>query len=82
MWTEKDAREKWCPMARYASDSGFVANRWENFACNKVGKYIPNPCLCVGYDCMAWRECDDNPDFGYCGLAGKPQGGLADNREI
>lgn len=73
MYTEKEAREKWCPMARRSMD--MAAGMFTN---------MPNPeaIKCIAHLCMAWRlrrrYADEKRDAeishgtGYCGLAGKP----------
>ena len=76
--TEKEAKEKWCPMARCKIDHDcadtIAVNRWSDGAMMRGS-------LCVASDCMMWRWNIDN-DFivgtgtikfgGYCGLGGKP----------
>ena len=85
--TEDEAKQKWCPFARQASqfregapDAMVVANRSE--------KDFPLG-NCIASECMAWRwdsrvaKLEPHPDGdmclrwdseprGYCGLAGKP----------
>lgn len=79
--TEKEAKEKWCPMARCKIDHDcadtIAVNRWSDGAMIRGS-------LCVASDCMMWRYktngqmgYDRNPDdiclaSGYCGLGGKP----------
>ena len=56
--TEQEAREKWCPFARY-SGSGFdcpSANRWKQAAPESEPHALnPIPCRCIASQCMAWR---------------------------
>jgi len=55
------AREKICPL--------MTAVR------SKSKKEKHEPVYCVGWDCMLWcwvRQKSES-DFGYCGLAGKPE---------
>jgi hypothetical protein len=64
--TEEQARTKFCPMARGASNAGPPGT---------VGGH-----LCVGNDCMAWRDYQithvhggaSAEKHGYCGMAGRP----------
>jgi hypothetical protein len=71
MLTEKEAREKWCPMVRYSSGTG-------DDAANRFGVTSPAVCRCIASDCMMWRWDEENIPFGddnavgYCGRAGKP----------
>lgn len=69
--TEQEAAERQCPVATTAVLIGNTA----------VAAHRPNvddtdggP-RCLGSRCMAWRwedRADRIPQFGYCGLAGKP----------
>ncbi|RIK75493.1 hypothetical protein DCC62_13205 [candidate division KSB1 bacterium] len=74
--SEKDAKTKWCPMAR----SGFRRHTDTSLTINrKIGSGKPDPdCLCLASDCMMWRAVNLMKEFetvqmGYCGLAGKPE---------
>ena len=62
MYTEEEAKEKWCPFAMEAGDGDGFGNR------NYDGDPMNGTCL--GDDCMAWRW--KGKGMGYCGLAGKP----------
>lgn len=72
--TEDEAKQKWCPMVRFAPDS-------ENGGMLVLNQ--PQDTLkCVASDCMMWRldwaqrgidyASGEIPTKGYCGLAGKP----------
>ena len=85
MHTEAEAREKWCPEARWAEDAMPGANRWG-------GHTRPPECRCIASNCMAWRWVrpsglapashglapasrrieEPTPTQGYCGAFGKP----------
>lgn len=63
--TNDEARQMYCPFK--FSQSG---NR-------EAGRINPER-ACEGLKCMAWQR-SQNPvrgDGGYCGLAGKPEGGI------
>lgn len=79
MWTEDEAKTKWCPMFNRAGDYG-----------NSDADGGRRPC-CITSKCMMWRKQDQvgiGPngerrdrdmdgrtrwvDRGYCGLAGSP----------
>lgn len=49
--SEDEAKTKWCPFARVASDSGVSFNRWTDG--QAVGQ--ASPALCIATACMAWR---------------------------
>lgn len=51
LMTEEQARSKWCPMVRQSTDSFPTYNRLEDGT-------VPESCLCVSSDCMAWRWFD------------------------
>lgn len=55
--TEEQAREKWCPLARYSTTSGDPAsNRWrQSLPEDQPYAANPVPCRCIGSECMAWR---------------------------
>lgn len=55
--TEDEAREKWCPDARYAGqDDDGGANRWkQNLTADEPHALNPIPCRCIASQCMAWR---------------------------
>jgi hypothetical protein len=62
--TEKEAKTKWCPLAR--SISGY----------NKISinrsfmKKLPKNCMCIASGCMMWLWVKDHRNEGYCGFAG------------
>jgi hypothetical protein len=68
--TEEQARQKWCPMVRYAGEVSF----------NKCLPVIPG-LNCIASDCMMWAEqttfrckgCGSihNPNFNCCGEGGE-----------
>ena len=74
--SEKDAKTKWCPMARAGfrrdGDSSLTINR-------RIGSGKADPdCLCIATECMMWRTVTivketETLKLGYCGLAGKPE---------
>lgn len=74
IYTEEEARGKWCPLGRdpdeYFRDQGVVSNRG---------------CECKGSACSMWRwggrmlmsdtieQRSPTPKRGYCGIAGRPE---------
>lgn len=69
--TEDDARKKWCPYVGFAawtaSGEGWlrsIIRRWR-------GEPERNMARCIASGCMAWREYEEMPEQGYCGLAGE-----------
>lgn len=83
MLAEEQAREKWCPMARYADMSVGAANRWPQETPTPHA-LNPVPCRCIASDCMMWRwelvragqsfvDGSKRGQRGWCGLAGKPE---------
>lgn len=70
--TEEKAKQKWCPMTRYADhDGGDSYNAWWNPTENKDGR-----CKCIASACMMWQEkkLEFYPEGGpktegFCGLA-------------
>lgn len=93
MLTEKEAREKWCPMVRIArrenTDFGGTGTEVVVGGCNTDalgGIRVPASCRCIASDCAMWRWGADyvldpgspdyvqvRADFGYCGLARRPE---------
>lgn len=54
--TEDEAKEKWCPWARYETGQGRTANRWrQSLPENEPHALNPVPCRCIASACMAWR---------------------------
>lgn len=85
MLTETEAKTKWCPFARVATQYA------DGKPINRVGsdsEESPVPVIemifdeskCIGSDCMAWRWKTSLPtsfvpkptSTGHCGLAGTP----------
>ncbi len=66
MYTEDQARQKWCPMARVQEDGNAPAANRTTKADN------PGTARCLGSDCMAWRWTvrDKRDKRGFCGMAG------------
>lgn len=69
--TEKEAKMKWCPQARY-----FVAPDGNGYSNMGPGA---KDSTCIASECMAWRWTEGYTSvngkakaLGYCGLAGKP----------
>ena len=55
-YTEKEAKEKWCPFYRYGeyvdpTGDYNVVQKTDNRGNGNRFK----PCLCIGSDCMAWQ---------------------------
>lgn len=76
--TEDEAKEMWCPFARYSSGTA-AANRWKQSEPTPHA-LNPVPCRCIASECMAWRWKDQPPENkvagedswrGFCGLAGQ-----------
>lgn len=81
--TEDEARTRWCPMVRLAAEPPDANGSW-----NRAATPMLKSTLCIGSDCMMWRDSldyfirDGNPEprmrtepqviGGYCGLAGQP----------
>jgi hypothetical protein len=77
MYTEEQARTKWCPFVRIANGRGNAV------AVNALMDSDAQRC-CIASECMSWRWVEwgrpDNDgmirptksDKGYCGLAGEP----------
>ena len=76
MVTEEQAREKWCPAARYDDEACnrhyMQAHRIPETDEQTPSKNDSNPeyARCIASDCMWWRQFAG--DKGYCGMAGKP----------
>jgi hypothetical protein len=69
--TEKEAKEKWCPMIKF--QIGPDNPSWQNVAYSNRGDYFDNTRTgCIASDCMMWRWTDSPHTKGYCGLGGKP----------
>lgn len=84
MKTEQEARECWCPFVRYAYGAGKNSSGNRTDAADDKQRYN-----CIASDCMAWRWAEGSPStdtylasdgtqcqfpqFGFCGLAGKPE---------
>lgn len=79
MFTEQEAREKWCPMARVDFRSfNHVTGGDETFVGNRAAP-------CIASQCMMWRWRDpkENKELkkqnamhvaqGFCGLASRPE---------
>jgi hypothetical protein len=70
MMTEREARERWCPMVRMvheAEDEGSSYNRLKD----RESTYSnPLGCNCIASNCMMWRW-NSAKTAGYCGLGGK-----------
>ena len=76
MYTEEEAKTKWCPFVRYSVENASkwkrAINRWVSVNDMQLN---PEPCHCIASECMVWRwDTDDGypAKEGYCGLAGKP----------
>jgi len=79
MYTEEEAKTKWCPMVRVSDGVGYAA---ENRFC-QAGEckhdYTATWHNCIASDCMMWRKeylgRTENQDVfgknGCCGLAGQ-----------
>jgi len=82
--TEKEAVEKWCPMARVATPvtAHLTGHVIAAIACNRSSRSAPDQRLkaevspesarCIGSRCMAWRwAIEEGRARGYCGAFGK-----------
>jgi hypothetical protein len=74
--TEDQARQKWCPFARYHPEIRGDAVQWKTAsgAANRFDPETAGPkalasCRCLASDCMAWRWIMGTRDSGFCGLA-------------
>jgi len=64
--TKDEARQKWCPFARYDDGDGVAFNR----SC-QIPPSSFSGAKCIADDCMMWRKhYKDEEEHGYCGLAG------------
>lgn len=68
--TQKEAFDKWCPMAR-------VMNGVDSLSHNRYGAGLntgdlPEGAECWGPGCAVWRWLDSEHKSGYCGLGGRP----------
>jgi len=70
MYTEDEAREKWCPHARMLESYGERASY--NRAVSPSGGDEEASTKCIGSACMAWRWKPGDNRRGYCGLSGSP----------
>lgn len=83
--TEAEAREKWCPMARWKfstmSDSP-ASNREGSHDGPSTNSSLIAGTRCIASDCMMWRTDHANTlhgpqgvttHSGFCGLAGRPE---------
>ncbi len=65
--TEKEAKTRWCPLARTISEKALVAG-------NRTVAEFP---YCIASQCMAWRlahkDAADGQERGYCGAFGTPR---------
>jgi hypothetical protein len=52
--TESDAKQKWCPMVRIVSVD--LEDKDSRNRVSGAESIIPEDCLCIGSDCMAWRR--------------------------
>tara|TARA_X000001316_G_C922015_1_gene36752 strand:- start:2852 stop:3088 length:237 start_codon:yes stop_codon:yes gene_type:complete len=78
MYTEDEAKKKWCPEVRMSASDMPVEG---NHASNRSNKTFQEKCHCLGSGCMMWRwakgasvaDSINGKRPGYCGLAGKPE---------
>lgn len=74
--TEDEAKTKWCPMVRGASEPSHAANVVKSIYTNTQSAdstpRLPHWAKCIADDCMMWRSENGVTVHGYCGLAGKP----------
>ena len=63
--TEDEAKERWCPFARYSHDNAPASNRWNQMEPPEEPYALkPVACRCIGSVCMAWRWGQKrNPDW-------------------
>lgn len=84
MWTEEQARSKWCQESRVVQTDGVASSSPRNRVANVTTMQTEADHLfgaaCIGSRCMAWRwatAIDQNGDrvpsmhAGYCGKAGR-----------
>lgn len=76
MFTEEDAKTKWCPQVRYlAIFRDAMGARECSGAYNRAAEDIIGTSKCIASDCMMWRFENGSPAYpatkGFCGLAGK-----------
>ena len=61
--TEDEAKTKWCPHVRDATEDLGTYNRWYKWVKemavggmqNKKTTELDDDCTCIGSECMAWR---------------------------
>ena len=85
MFTEEEAKTKWCPMVRF--HNGYGGGIWDNKPGSRE-QATDTSTNCIASDCMMWRTYKDKvietdshgnaitivskeEEGGYCGLAGK-----------
>lgn len=88
VYTEEEAKTKWCPFTRAAIDVVDGAHVIDFTSANRSERGLPAVTLCVASACMAWRwgeeplepALDPNkppppeyPREGYCGAFGAPR---------
>lgn len=74
LYTEAEAAERWCPLARFK-----FASTSDNPSCNREGgpnggdnPWMISGTRCIGSRCMAWRwVIEEARARGYCGAFGK-----------
>ena len=66
MYSEKEAKQKWCPMMRSSATSSKISTNIEKDSTWNVN--------CKASECMMWRWAVAPMEVqeGYCGLAGMP----------
>jgi len=70
MFTDDEAKEKWCPMARVQYDDRFEGYGYSHNRMEESDK-IPKHSHCIGSKCMLWRETpsmQNKEKTGRCGL--------------
>ena len=78
IFTEAEAKTKWCPMVRASSALAPHVSAW-NVQFGETPQQDTRP-RCIASACMMWRRADANysttppTERGYCGLAGKGKG--------
>ena len=70
--TEDEAKTKWCPFSRSATNDDASINRPGTDTAEAEVQFLRDNTRCIASGCMAWRwrALNTGPREGCCGLAG------------
>lgn len=66
VFSNKEAKEKWCPFTMVSFEGRPIGNR-------SAGDLPLAGSKCIANDCMMWRLLGDGSDRGVCGIANIPE---------